>query len=75
VVAEEVPWARAGSRFTRAFEDSCVFLARDAPKSVVARLMRIDWATVGRMIERVVDEALGEGRDGLEGLRRIGIDR
>lgn len=74
VVAEEVPWARPGSRFTRAFEDSCVFLARDAPKSVVARLMRIDWATVGRMVERVVDEALGEGRDGLDGLRRIGID-
>lgn len=74
VVGEEVPWARAGSRFTRAFEDSCAFLARDAPKSVVARLMRIDWATVGRMVERVVDEALGEGHDGLDGLRRIGID-
>jgi transposase len=36
--------------------------------------MRIDWATVGRMIERVVDEAAGERGDGLDGLRRIGID-
>ena len=28
---EQVPWARAGSRFTRSFEDTCVFLARAAP--------------------------------------------
>ena len=74
VVAEEVPWARAGSRFTRAFEDTCAFLARDAPKTLVARLMRIDWATVGRMIERVVDEATAARGDGLDGLRRIGVD-
>jgi len=56
VVPEEIPWARPGSRFTRAFEDGCVWLSRDAPKSVVAQLMRVDWATVGRMIERVVAE-------------------
>ena len=74
VVSEEVPWARPGSRFTRAFEDTCAFLVRDAPKTVVARLMRIDWATVGRMLERVVDEALGSGEDFLDGLRRIGVD-
>ena len=36
--------------------------------------MRIDWATVGRMIERVVEEAAGGRRDGLDGLRRIGVD-
>ncbi len=73
VVPEEIPWARPGSRFTRAFEDGCVWLSRDAPKSVVAQLMRVDWATVGRMIERVVDEAL-ERRDPLEGLRMVGVD-
>src|SRR5436309_1621407 len=56
VVAEELPFARAGSRFTRAFEDTCVWLCRDAPKNVVARRRRIDWATVGRMLERVVQE-------------------
>lgn len=74
VVSEEVPWARPGSRFTRAFEDTCAVLARDAPKSLVARLMRIDWATVGRMLERVLAEAAGAGPDRLDGLRRIGID-
>jgi transposase len=72
-VAEEVPWARPGARFTRAFEDTCAWLARDAPKSVVAQLLRVDWASVGRIIERVVAEAIGQ-RDGLDGLRTIGID-
>src|SRR3990172_7731796 len=38
VVAEELPFVRAGSRFTRAFEDTCVRLVRDAPKTVVSRL-------------------------------------
>jgi transposase len=75
VRTEQVPWARAGSRFTRAFEDTCVYLVKHAPKTTVAALMRIDWDTVGRMIERVVAEhaATREG-DGLDGLVRIGID-
>jgi transposase len=74
VVAEQVPFARPGSRFTRAFEDTCVWLCRDAPKTVVSRLLRIDWATVGRMIERVVAEHAAGGDEWLAGLRRIGID-
>ncbi len=75
VRAEAVPWARAGSRFTRAFEDTCVYLAKAAPKTTVAALMRVDWHTVGRMIERVVSEhAAAQPGDGLDGLRRIGID-
>lgn len=75
VRVEQVPWARAGSRFTRAFEDTAVYLVKHAPKSTVAALMRVDWHTVGRMIERVVTEhvASREG-DGLDGLARIGID-
>ena len=72
---ERVAWARAGSRFTRAFEDTCVWLVRCAPKNAVARLLRVDWASVGRMIERVVAEHSRERvGDGLDGLRRIGID-
>jgi transposase len=39
--SEQVPWARAGSRFTRGFEDTCVFLARAAPKVVVAELQSL----------------------------------
>jgi transposase len=72
---EQVPWARAGSRFTRAFEDTCVYLVKHAPKTTVAALMRIDWHTVGRMIERVAAEhAASREGDGLGGLARIGID-
>jgi transposase len=72
---ESVPWARAGSRFTRAFEDTCVWLVKAAPKSTVATLMRVDWHTVGRMIERVVAEHVAQrDGDGLDGLTRIGID-
>jgi transposase len=75
VCAEVVPWARVGSRCTRAFEDSVVWLARAAAKSVVAELLRVDWETVGRMIERVVSEHTRDrDGDGLDGLRRIGID-
>ena len=75
VRGELVPWVRAGSRFTRASEDTCVWLARSAPKSQVAELLRIDWASVGRMIERVVTEhTRSRDGDGLDGLRRVGID-
>jgi transposase len=75
VRVEAVPWARAGSRFTRAFEDTAVYLVKHAPKSTVASLMRIDWHTVGRMIERVVAEHVASRPgDGLDGLRRVGID-
>jgi transposase len=73
VRAEALPWARPGSRFTRPFEDTCAWLVRCAPQSVVARLMRIDWETVGRIARRVVAEQRA-GADGLDGLRRIGVD-
>lgn len=75
VRVEQVPWARAGSRFTRAFEDTCVYLVKHAPKTTVAALMRIDWDTLGRMVERVVAEyAAARPGEGLDGLVRIGID-
>ena len=70
---EALGWARPGARFSRAFEDTCAWLAVRAPKSAVSRLMRIDWETVGRIAGRVVDEGRAGG-DGLEDLRRIGID-
>ena len=57
------------------FEDSVVWLARAAPKSVVAELLRVDGSTVGRMTWRVVSEyTRNQDGDGLDGLRRIGID-
>ena len=73
VVVAAVPWARARSRFTRDFEDSCAWLAAHAPGSVVAELLRVTWRSVNSIVTRVVAEASGRV-DQLAGLRRIGID-
>ena len=74
VVVVGAPWARHGSRFTRAFEQQVAWLATHCSKTAVCELMRISWYTVGRIIERVVaDERVRQG-DPLEGLTRIGID-
>lgn len=73
VRVETVPFARPGARFTAAFEDTCAWLTQRAPKNAVAALMRIDWETVGRIAARLV-AAQAAGSDGLEGLRRIGVD-
>ncbi|MDA8360081.1 MAG: hypothetical protein M0Z95_28140 [Actinomycetota bacterium] len=42
VVTEGVPFARAGSRFTRDFEDLVGYLATTADKATIGRLLRID---------------------------------
>ncbi|HEX8932611.1 MAG TPA: ISL3 family transposase, partial [Pseudonocardiaceae bacterium] len=73
VVAAAVPWARAGSRFTTAFEDTAAWLVCHATLSVVAVLLRIAWRSVAAMVTRVVAERAGQ-TDRLAGLRRIGID-
>jgi transposase len=74
VVASAVPWARHGSMFTIAFEDTVIWLAKHSSKSVVSRLMRIDWATVGAIIKRLVDDIEKAVQDCFDGLMRIGID-
>lgn len=74
VRTQALGFARPGSRFTAAFEDTCAWLTRHAPHSVVARLMGIDWQTVARMARRILAEARARHGDGLEGLSRIGVD-
>jgi len=73
VHVEGVPFARAGARFTRDFEDLVAWLATKTDKSATCRLTRIDWQTVGRIIERVGNEHLGE-QDRLSDLFEISID-
>ena len=73
VVVEAVPWARAGSRFTHAFEDTAAWLVCHATLSVVAVLLRIAWRSVSDILTRVVADRAGQ-TDRLAGLRRIGID-
>jgi transposase len=73
VVVAAVPWARPGARSTRAFEDTCAWLAAHAAFTVVAALLRVSWRTVAGVVTRVVAERAGR-TDQLAGLRRIGID-
>jgi transposase len=69
---EAVPWARAGSRYTRDFEDVVAWLAQQMAKTPIAGLLRIAWDTVGRIVARVSADHLDERR--LEGLVCIGVD-
>jgi transposase len=72
VVTQAVPFARAGSHFTRDFEDLVGFLATTADKTTICRLVRIDWDSVGRIITRVMGEKLDPRR--LDDLFEIGVD-
>lgn len=72
VRTEQVPWARAGSRFTEDFEELVAYLAQVTDQTRVTELMGISWTTVGAIVERVVARRLDPAR--LDGLRRIGVD-
>jgi len=69
---EGVPFARHGARLTRDFESLVAWLATKTDKTAVSRLVRIDWQTVGRIVERVGDELLDGDR--LGDLFEISID-
>jgi transposase len=69
---EAVPFARAGSDFTRDLEALVAWLATRTDKTTITRLVRVNWRTVGRIIERVADDELD--RDRLNELFEIGID-
>ena len=72
VRTEGVPFARAGARFTRDFEDLVGWLATTMDKTALRRLVRIDWDTTGRIIERVIADGLDPDR--LNGLFVVGVD-
>jgi len=70
--SEAVPWARAGSRYTRDIEDVVAWLAQQMAKTPIAGMLRIAWDTGGRIVERVVADHLDETR--LTGVVAIGVD-
>jgi transposase len=72
VITEDVPWARAGARFTRDFEDMVLWLAQRADRTTVSTLMRCSWESVTAVINRGVADLL-DGRR-LQTLYRIGVD-
>jgi transposase len=73
VVVAAVPWARPGSRFTAACEDTVAWLVCHAALPVVAVLLRVAWRCVDAIMARVVAARAGQ-IDRLGGLHRIGID-
>jgi transposase len=75
VVVAHVPWAVHGAGHTHTFDRQVAWLAVHTSKTAATELMRIAWRTVGAIIARVwlAAEAAAPG-DGLDGLRRIGID-
>jgi len=75
VVVAHVPWAAHDAGHTHTFDQQVAWLAVRTSKTAATELMRIAWRTVGAIIARVwlAAEAAVEG-DGLDGLRRIGID-
>jgi transposase len=72
VRAELVPWADAGARFTRDFEDQAAYFAQVMDRTAASRLLRVAWRTVGQIIERVVARLVATDR--LDGLEYVGID-
>lgn len=72
VRTEGVPFARPGAEFTRDFEDLVGWLATTMDKTALRRLVRIDWDSVGRIIERVMATGLDPVR--LDNLFEIGVD-
>jgi len=68
----EVPWARIGSVFTRAFENEVAWMLQRTDQTAVGRYFRISWCAVGRIARRVVAEHVDGSR--LDGLEFIGVD-
>lgn len=69
---EQVPWARARSRFTHQFEAEVLRRARDCSISGVCRQLGLHWTSVMRLIERWVEESAA--RQFRKPLRIIGVD-
>ena len=74
VLVADVPWAYPGSRFTKDFDLTVAWLATYLPRSVVSEYMRVDWETVGRCINRTLNDIEPERSRRLNGLVNIGID-
>lgn len=69
---EGVPFARHGARFTADFENLVAWLATKTDKTATCRLTRIDWQTIGRIVQRVGEELIDGDR--LSDLFEISID-
>lgn len=74
VVSEDVPWAYPGSSFTKRFDMTVAWMARQLNRSAIADYMRIDWKTVGRCVSRARQDLEPDIKRRLDNLHQIGID-
>ena len=75
VTTAAVPWARHEARHTWVFEQQAAWCATQMSAKAAAALLRCAWRTVAGMVKRVLaDLRERSGGDGLDGLRRVGID-
>lgn len=74
VVMAAVPWARHDAGHTLAFDETVAWFATGASKKLIATLLRINWHTVGSIVDRVMADRDGQDGDRLAGVTRIGID-
>ena len=74
VLVADVPWAYPNSGFTKDFDLTVGWLAIYLPRSVVSEYMRIDWETVGRCINRTLNDVEPDRSRRLNNLVNIGID-
>jgi len=73
VVVERVPWAADPmTRFTEDFEQQITYLTQRCDKTSIGYTFRIAWATVGRIVARVVKRKRPPKL--LANLRYIGVD-
>ena len=75
VLTAAVPWAKHGSRFTLDFAYSTTWMVKSGlSRKRVSERMRIDWETVGRLVDLVWKDLEPDVSKRLDGLVRIGID-
>ena len=58
IYVADVPWAYPGSGFTKDFDLTAAWLATYLPRSVVSQYLRIDWETVGRCVNRALNDII-----------------
>ena len=73
VLQVKVPWAEPGSRFTAHFEAlAVVVISACRSLTQAAEVLRLDWDSVHRIVERAVERGLA--RRSTEGVRYVGLD-
>lgn len=75
VLTAAVPWAKPGSGFTLDFAYSAAWMVKAGlSKSKTSEYLRIDWKTVGRLVELVWRDLEPDVGTRFDGLVRIGVD-